>query len=345
MDPLPFAPYHLRESRVIDRRTFLAGMGGVLLAAPLVAEAQQAGKALRIGYLSPTVPNALEATNLRAFRDALGKLGHPDDARTVLEERYAEDRLERLPTLASDLVNLRLDVIMTFATPATLAMKASTATIPIVMVAVGDPLGVGIVSSLSRPGGNITGVTLNNVESAQKRFQFLKEAVPTLSRVAALANQLNPSFTALHLGQSRRAAERMGITVDPVELRAPDGLADAFATIMKMRADGVIVFPDATFLAHRERITQLVLQSRLPSAAEQSQFADAGCLLTYGSDLTDLYRQAARFVDKISKGAKPGDLPVEQPTNYRLVINLKTAKALGLTIPPSLLGRADEVIQ
>jgi len=326
------------------RRAFLAGVGAALLAGPLTAQAQQPGTPLRIGYLSPTVRNTDESARLRGFSDALTRLGYPEKS-WILEERYADDRLERLPALAAELVNLRADVILTFATPATLAAKAATPTIPIVMVAVGDPLGVGIVSSLSRPGANVTGLTLNNVESAQKRLQFLKEADPKLSRVAALANQMNPSFTALHLGQSRGAAERLGLVVEPVEVRAPAGLDEAFATIKRMRSDGLVVFPDASFTAHGARIAQLALQNHLPSAAEQSQLTAAGCLLSYGPDLADIYRQAARFVDKIVKGAKPGDLPVEQPTKFMLVINLRTAKALGLTLPASLLGRADEVIQ
>ena len=239
------------------------------------------------------------------------------------------------PALAAELVNLRADVILTFATPATLAAIGGF----------GDPLGVGIVTSLNRPGANITGLTLNNVESARKRLQFLKEADPKLSRVAAPANQMNPSFTALHLGQSRGAAERLGLVVEPVEVRAPDGLADEFAAMKKIHADGVIVFPDAGFVVHRDRIAQLALQNHLPSAAEQSQLAAAGCLLSYGPDNADIYRNAARFVDKIVKGTKPGDLPVEQPTQFKLVVNLRTAKTLGLTPPASLLGRADKVIE
>lgn len=322
----------------------MTALAGGLLAAPLAAEAQHSGSPLRVAYLSPTVRNAEESAWLRGFSDALTKLGYPEKS-WVLEERYADDRLERLPALAAELVNLRVDVILTFATPATLAAKAASPTIPIVMVAVGDPLGVGIVTSLSRPGANITGLTLNNVESAQKRLQFLKEADPKLSRVAALANQMNPSFTALHLGQSQGAAERLGLVVEPVEVRAPDGLADAFAKMKKIRADGVVVFPDAGFVAHRDRIAQLALQNHLPSVAEQSQLTIAGCLLSYGPDNADIYRNAARFVDRIVKGAKPGDLPVEQPTRFKLVVNLRTAKTLGLTLPASLLGRADQVIE
>jgi len=331
---------------LVGRRAFLSSLAGVVLAAPLAAGAKQARKELQIGYLSPSASNALESGWLLEFQTALTKRGYSVGTNLTLVERYANDRLERLPALATELVNLGVDVILSFATPASLAAKAASSTIPIVMIAVGDPLGVGVVNSLNRPDANVTGLSLNNVDPAGKRLEFLKEAVPRLSHAAVLANPKNPSFTVLQLTQTRTAADRIGVTLVPVEVAAPERLADTFANVTaKPGVNGVIVLPDATFITHRVTIAHLALQHRLPSVAPGSPFVGAGCLLAYGPDVAEIYRQAARFVDKILKGAKPGDLPIEQPNKFELVINLKTAKALGLTIPPSLLLRADQVIE
>jgi putative ABC transport system substrate-binding protein len=234
---------------------------------------------------------------------------------------------------------------LTFATPASRAAKAATTAIPIVLVAVGDPLGVGLVKSLNRPGENVTGLALNNVETAEKRLQLLKEAVPKLSRVALLANQKNPLFNALHITQTRKVAERLDIAIEVVEVADPERLQDAFSAMVTRHADGIIILPDPGFIAHRDRIARLALQHRLPSAAQDRPIAVAGCLLTFGPDLNALYRQAARFVDKILRGAKPSDIPVEQPTKFEFVINLKTAKALGLEMPLRFQQLADEVIE
>jgi len=259
--------------------------------------------------------------------------------------RFADDRLERLPSLATELLNLDIDVLLTFATPASLAAKRATDRIPIVMIAVGDPVGVGLVSTLNRPEANVTGLTLNNVDSAGKRLQLLKEAVPRLSRVAVLANSKNPSFIRLQLAQTRAVAERLGVAVVPVEIAGPAYIAHGFADIAAPGTNGLIVLPDASFITHRERIARRALQHRLPAAAPEGQFATAGCLLAYGPDVAEIYRQAARFVDLIVKGSRPADLPVEQPTKYDLSINLRTAKVLSLTIPPSLLVRTDQVVE
>jgi putative ABC transport system substrate-binding protein len=311
-----------------------------LTLAPLAAEAQQTGKVWRVGFLDPSRP----AVPFTEFRQALGKLGYVEGKNLILEQRFAEDRLERLPRLAAELVNLHVDVLVTIATPATLAAKAATATIPIVMSA-GDPVGAGIVQSLNRPGGNITGVALNNVEVAAKRLQLLAEAVPGLSRVAVLANQMNPTFTALQNGQTRKAAERIGVAVQLVEVRGPGGLAEAFVAMSREHADAAIILPDPTFRVHGKLIAELALKQRLPSTADDRRFVEAGGLLAYAPDYNEFNRRLAWFVDRVLKGAKPAELPVEEPTKFELVINLTTAKALGLTIPQTLLLRADQVIQ
>ena len=329
----------------MGRRAFLGGLAGTLLARPLAAEPHNPRKRIRIGYLSPSALNALESVWLLEFQKALSTRGYPMDAEVALVPRYAGDRHERLPALAAELVDLDVDVILTFATPASLAAKAATSTIPIVMVAVGDPIGVGLVSRLNRPDANLTGLALNNVESAGKRVELLKQAVPLLSQAAVLANPHNASFTAIQVARTRAVADRMGVALIVVTVTSPERLADTFAVIGRRGVHGVIVLPDATFITHRERIAHLALQHRLPSVAPATQFVGAGCLLAYGPDVGEVYRQAARFVERILRGARPSDLPVEQPTKYELGINLKTAKALGLTITRSLLLRADHVIE
>jgi ABC-type uncharacterized transport system substrate-binding protein len=334
-----------RIAALMARRTFLSCMAGALLATPLAAESVPARKARRIGYLSPSTANDLESGWLLEFQLALGRRGYAPGSDVVLVQRYADDRLARLASLATELVDLHVDVIVAFATPASLAAKAVTETIPIVMVAVGDPIAVGLVDSLSRPNGNLTGLALNNVESAGKRLELLKEAVPRLSGAAVLVNPNNASFTALQLARTRSVAAQIGVALFVAELAAPERLAETFALISRQGVQGVNVLPDATFITHRERIAQLALRHRLPTVAPATPFVGGGCLLTYGPDVADIYREAGRFVGKIFSGAKPADLPVEQPTKYELGINLKTAKALGLTIPQSLLMRADEVIE
>jgi putative ABC transport system substrate-binding protein len=325
----------------VNRRRFLQTVSASLLTAPLAAEAQPAKR--RIAYLSPTVSSVAETTWLRAFSAELSRLGYSDD-RVILEQRYADDDLSRLPALANDLISRHFDVIMTFASPASLAAKAATSTIPIVLVAVGDPVGVGLVQSLSRPGGNITGLALNNVESAEKRVELLKEAAPKISRLAVVANKRNPAFNALQIAATRRVAEARGMTIRVFEVMTSEQLPEIFVAMGKDHVNGVVFLPDPAWLAHRERVAQLVLQHQLPSAGHGAEFAVAGTLLSFGADVTDIYRRAARFVDRILKGTSPGDIPVEQPTKYELIINLKTAKALGITIPPSVLLRADRVI-
>ena len=335
----------VRSATLLDRRAFLGGLAGALLARRSAAEPHRPPRRIRIGYLSPSAPNALESAWLLEFQKALSNRGFPVDAEVALIPRYATDRSERLPALAAELVDLGVDVILAFATPASLAAKAATSTIPIVMVAVGDPVGVGLVSQLNRPDANLTGLALNNVESAGKRVELLKQAVPSLSQAAVLANPHNASFTALQVTRTRAVADRVGVALIVVPVTSPEHLADTFAAIDRRGAHGVIVLPDATFIAHRERIAHLALQHRLPSVAPAPEFVGAGCLLAYGPDVREVYRQAARFVERILTGARPSDLPVEEPTKYELGINLRTARTLRLTIPQSLLLRADHVIE
>ena len=339
----PNARARVSPSAEIQRRTFLGGVASLLVTASVAAEPHRGERPLRIGYLSPTVSTPLEAGWLQEWRIALSRRGYPEHVVT-LEERYAGDRLERLPTLATELVRVRADLLLTFATQATLAAKAATAAIPIVMIGVGDPIGVGIVRSLNRPESNITGLALSNVDTAGKRLEFLKQAVPGLSRVAVLTNPRNEALTNLHMAQTQQVADRLGIALDRQAVTGPEHLAATFAAVVRQGVNGVLVLPDPVFIAHRERIAQLALNYRLPAAAPEGPFVEAGCLLAYGPDVAEIYRQAARFVDRILRGAKPADLPVEQPTEFELVINLKTAKALRLRIPQGLLLRAHHVI-
>src|SRR5262245_22210144 len=259
--------------------------------------AQPAGTMFRIGYLDPSSQSS-QNRFLPVFRKALGELGYIEGKNLVLEQRYAEDRPERLSALAAELVNLPVSVVVTFATPATLAAKAATTTTPILMV-VGEPMGAGIVPSLSHPSGNITGLALNNVEVAGKRLQLLKEAVPKLARVAVLANQANPSFTALHLAPTRSAANQLGITVQPVEVRGPSELVDAFTAMTRGHAEAVIILPDPMFGFNRKRIAKLALQHRLPSTYDAKSFAEDGGLLGYGPVYEEFYPRAATYVDKL----------------------------------------------
>lgn len=262
----------------------------------------------------------------------------------VFERRYAENRLERLPEMAADLVRLNVDVIVAGGTLAPLAAKRATSTIPIVMVNAGDPLGTGLVASLARPGGNVTGMSLMAPELGGKRLELLKELLPRLAGVAVLWNAANP-YSALVFKQVRAASGTLGIEVQSLELRSPDDFDGAFETVRRQHPDALMIVEDPLTFNHRNRIADFAVGQQLPSLSGLSEFAVAGGLMSYGANQADLYRRAAGYIDKILKGAKPADLPVQQPTKFELVINLKTAKALGITIPPSLLARADEVIE
>jgi putative ABC transport system substrate-binding protein len=329
---------------VTTRRTFLGTLAGGLLAASRVAHAQPAGKVHRIGYLgagsstsNPHLPGA--------FRQGLRELGWIEGQNIVIEYRFAEGRLDRLPDLAAEVVRLKVDIITASPTPAALAAKNATGTIPIVFTSVPDPVGLGLVASLARPGGNVTGLTYSvGFNIFGKDLELLKEAVPRARRVAVLSNPASPSQP-LTMSEIRDAARSLGLQLLLVEARGPGDFDGAFAAMAKERVGALFVVTDPAFIPHRARLTELTAKNRLPSIFTQREDAEAGALMSYGPSLSDMYRRAATYVDKILKGAKPADLPVEQPTKFELVINLKTARAIGLTLPQSLVQRADEVIR
>jgi putative ABC transport system substrate-binding protein len=319
----------------------------LLLAAPLDAQADaqapHPAQMAQIGFLSLSSPSDVAVWH-QAFRRGLADLGWVEGKNIRIEYRYAEGRIERLPDLAADLVRLKPDVIVTTLNTDALAAQRATRTIPIVRLSAADPVGTGHVESLARPGGNITGSTSVVPELAGKRLELLKEIVPKLSRVAVLWNPKGRTST-LSLKELQLPARRLGIQLHPLEVRGLNDLDKAVADAAGARADALAIMPDPVFVTNLKRIADLAIKSRLPSIYNLSEFVAAGGLVSYGPDQSDLFRRAATYVDKILKGAKPADLPVEQPTKFELVINLKTAKALGLTIPQTLLQRADQVIQ
>ncbi len=315
-----------------------------VLLAPLAADAQQPGKVFQIGYLGNSTPS-LESALVEGFRRGLHEHGYVEGQNIILHYRWAEGRIEPLSSLAAELVQLKVDVIVTSGTPAGLAAKRATTTIPIVVADVGDAIGAGLVLSLARPGGNVTGLSGLTPELEGKRLELLKETVPQLSRIAVLMNPANP-FTPLAWKETQTAARALRITLQPAEVRVVDDFERVFAAIRKAKPDAMVVIADRPFLiSHRARIVSFAAQQRLPTIYSFREFVEEGGLIVYGPSFVEMFRRAATYVDKILKGAKPADLPVEQPTKFELVINLKTAKALGLTIPQSVLIRADEVIQ
>ncbi len=324
---------------MIARRTFLAGTGAVLLAAPLAAEAQQAGKVYRIGFISVRSPRV--DSNYEVFVEKLRELGYVPGQNVVIERRVGEGRNDTSYAAAAELLLRKIDVIWVGGTPGAQAVKRATSTVPVVFVAVSDPVGSGLVTSLSHPGGNITGLTHISKEVQAKRVQLLKELVPRVSRIAVLAG---PS-SSLTLTETQAAAQALGLQVDVVEVHGPDELEEAFSRAGRGRAQALVVLPEASFVAQGQRIGQLAVTNRLPTVFETKSYVSAGGLMSYGADLVEQVRRSAIYVDRILKGAKPADLPVEQPSKFELVINLKTAKALGLTIPQAFLLRADEIIQ
>ena len=328
------------------RRREAMGVIGGAVAWPLAAHAQQTGKVARIGYLAAgSHDNPFVRQNLDAFRQGLRDLGHVEGQNIAIVYRFAEGDFDRLPDLAAELVRLEVAVIVAAPTPAAVAARNATETIPIVMINVGDPVGLGLIASLARPGGNITGSSFTvGTETFGKALELLRDAVPNLRSVAILSNPANPSH-ALVTQDVKVAAQTLGVQIQTLEARGPDEFERAFAAMTKERVEALYVVADVQFVLHAARLADLAVKSRLPSMHQLRRVVEAGGLMSYGHSAADQWRGAATFVDKLLKGAKPADLPVEQPTKFELVINLKTAKALGLTIPPTLLARADEVIE
>ena len=323
----------------MERRMFIVG-GLAGLGIPIAAQAQQAGKVYRIGILSPEIP---PPGLLETVRDELRQLGHIEGKTLTIEARNAEGRNERLSALADELVALKVDVILTINTSAALAAKRSTTTVPIVIARVADPVKSGLVASFSRPTGNITGVSFMPDVIAVKGLELLKEALPRLSRVAALWYADNAGATIV-VDEMERAAAQLALTLRRLPIRRSSDLLGAFETAARHRAEAIVVVDDALVTKHRVEIVSLAMKHSLPVLSEYKPFVEVGGLIAYGPSTAAMYRRAAHYVDKILKGTKPGDLPIEQPTKFDLFVNLRTANALGITIPPSLLTRADEVI-
>ena len=312
------------------------------LAAPGLAAAQQAKKMWRVGWVGSGPGSGRTSQFLDALREGLRELGYMEGRNLVVEARWAEPA-DRAADLTAELVGLRVDVIVTQG-PAVYGVKKSAAATPIVFGFSGDPIVAGFIASLARPGGNLTGMTFLSLELAGKRFELLKEAVPGVARVAILANPQHPGEH-LELGESQSAARRLGLAVQYHPVRVPKELEDAFVAMTRDRAEAIVAFPDALINSHGKAIAEFAAKRRIPSVSGWGQFAADGNLMTYGPNLRDSFKHLAVYVDKVLRGTKPADLPVEQPTRFELVINLKTAKALGLTIPKSILVRADQVIQ
>jgi putative ABC transport system substrate-binding protein len=324
----------------MNRRSFLGTLASGLLAAPLAARAQQAGKMARIAVLGATRPEDLP--QWEGLRQGLHERGYVEGQNIAIDYRWAQGRFERLPALAAELAGLKPAVIVAFVTQSSVAARKATSTIPIVMVAVADPIGAGLVPSLARPGGNVTGNSSVSVEVTGKSLELLKEVAPERRRVAVLWNPANAVLQNQMVKEAEAASRRLGVQVQIIAARDASEIDKAFQLMTRERAEALAVLSDPIFIAARTQIVALAVKGRLPSV---SGYADAGGLMSYGPNFYELYRGAAGYVDRILKGAQPADLPIEQANKYELVINLKTAKALGLTIPPALLQRADQVIE
>jgi len=327
----------------MDRRTFMCSVAGGVLAAPFASYAQAQVRVWRIGMVE-TVSTELNVANLNAFRQALRELGYVEGQNLIIEYRSADGRGERFPDIAAELVGLKVDLLVTRGTPASLAAKRATQTIPVVMANAGEPVETGLVTSLARPGGNVTGLSSLTVRIEAKRLELLRELVPGLTRIAALYNLSSPANPP-QWREIESAARSLGVTPQLLDVRKPEDIEPAFESASRQRADGLIVGQEGLLQANRNLIAALAAKHRLPAIYRSMEFIDAGGLMAYGPSYPDLYRRAATYVDKIFKGARPGDLPVEQPTKFELIINLRTAKALKLAVPPPLLLRADELVQ
>jgi putative ABC transport system substrate-binding protein len=326
----------------VRRRVFISTLAGGLLAAPLAVEAQQPGKVFQVGFLATATPSLMSAW-LTAFREGLRERGYVEGKNISMEYRWGEGKPERFPGLAAELVKLKVDVIVTSGPQAVRAVQHATTTIPIVMAVIQDPVELGFVTSLARPGGNITGLSFQDSELVTRRLQLLKEVIPDVIRVGVLWNPTGGDRTTLKAAEA--AATSLGLNVQILNVRVAEDLVGAFEAAKQKRAQALVQIASPLFAAHRKTILDLSAKSRLPTTCQERTFVVDGCLMAYGPSFPDMFRRAAYYVDRILQGAKPGNLPVEQSTTFELVINLKTAKALGLTIPQSLLQRANEVIQ
>ena len=328
---------------MMDRRTFISALAGGWLIAPLRAPAQQPGKVFRIGWLGSR--SVIKTPPLwEVFIAGMRELGWIEGQNFTVEHLLSEGHSERFPALAAEFVQRKVDLIVTAGTPPTTAAKNATATIPIVFFFVGDPVGSGFVASLARPGGNITGLGGLGSGVYTKQLELLKEAVPKATRIAMMINSSFPLHT-IYRAEVEPVARSMGVTLTPVEVRMPEDIDGAFATIAREKVNALLILGQPFMFGEREKVARLALEQRLPSMIGFGELAQAGVLMSYGSKLVDDVRRVPYYIDRILKGAKPGDLPVEQPTRFYLTVNLKTAKAIGLTIPQSILLRADEVIQ
>jgi len=326
----------------MDRRAFITMVGGSVLAAQLPDHTRQTAKVPLIGFLGLASASS-SARQLESFRAGLRDLGYRESQNVVIDYRWADGEYERLSDLANELVRLRVDILVTHGTPGALAAKRATATIPIVVATSADAIALGLVESLARPGGNVTGSTFLVPEVNAKRLEMFKEPFPRTGHMAVLVNPNNPAMGPI-IQAMKRTAKSLKMELQQFPVRGPNEFAAAFSSMTSSRVDAVAIIEEPMFQANAGVLAGLAMQKRLPSAGFK-EFAEAGGLLGYGADIIRLFRRAAYFVDRILKGAKPADLPIEQPTKFELVINLKTAKALGLTIPPSVLGRADQVIE
>jgi len=327
-----------------SKKVFCFVLGAMLVALGLPAQAQQPEKVARIGYLAAASRTGMSHLT-EAFLQGLREVGYVEGKNIAIEYRWADGKFDRLPELAAELVRLKVDMIVAAVTQASLAAKNSTGTIPIVMVAVGNPVDSGLIASLARPGANITGTSVMNDEVVGKQLELLKETLPTISRVAAMWNPANPVFQKLQLRAVEATARALNVSLQKVEARDQEEIERAFKAIAKERTRALHVLSDPVFTTHRGRIAALAVKYRLPTVSGTIESAEAGMLMSYGPNFPESYRRAATYVDKILKGAKPGDIPVERSTKFELGINLKTAKQIGLTIPQSVLYRADKVIR
>jgi putative ABC transport system substrate-binding protein len=329
--------------KILKRREFITLVGGAAVAWPLAAAAQQGAKVPRVGFLGNS-DAALEANLIGPFRDGLRALGYEQGRNIAIEYRWAEGNYDRFPALVAELLASNVDVLVTAGTPAALAIKKATTSVPVVMIAVGDPVGTGLVPSLARPGGNLTGLSSIAPDLEGKRLELLREVVPRLSRVGMFVNSLNPFHTG-SVQQARTAAQALGIQLQLLDVRAAEDLDAAFAAILKERPEALFILADRVFLHNRARMMDFAARQRLPNINAYHELVQAGGLMSFGPSYEDMHRRAAIYVDKILKGATPADLPIEQPTKFTLVINLKAAKAIAVDVPPILVARADEVIE